>query len=157
VKRITQLDGARGVAIHSVCLHYALHIKLLWAGVDLFFILSGFTGVLRNARTTSLGPYFANFYARRARWIVIPYIVALLLMSIFFGFAWTGSWYFYLGLTNFLMPLNIPHPTAFDPLWSLAIEEQFYLVWPFAVYFLSKGRGSSTCRIEHVHCAEGAR
>lgn len=142
MKRIRQLDGMRALAILSVFAHHAFKIKLLWMGVDLFFILSGFliTSVLLNARQNPLGSYFAGFYARRGRRIVVPYVAALLVMSIFFGFAWTRHWYLYVGLTNLLLPLHIPHPTAFDPLWSLAVEEQFYLVWPFAVYFLSERR-----------------
>jgi len=80
----------------------------------------------------------ACFYARRARRILPPYLLTLLVMTFFFGIAWATEWYWYLGLTNFLQPLRIPHPHAFDPLWSLAVEEQFYLVWPFAVYFLKE-------------------
>ena len=140
MKRITQLDGTRGLAILAVFFHHAFHLKLLWAGVDLFFILSGFliTGVLLSAKRHSLSGYFAHFYSRRARRILVPYLLSILALSLFFGFAWATHWYFYLGLTNFLLPLNIPHPEAFDPLWSLAVEEQFYVVWPFAVYFLSE-------------------
>jgi peptidoglycan/LPS O-acetylase OafA/YrhL len=48
--------------------------------------------------------------------------------------------YFYILLTNLLGPLHIAAPIAFAPLWSLAVEEQFYIFWPFAVYFLSERR-----------------
>lgn len=142
LKRITQLDGVRGVAILTVFAHHALHIRLLWAGVDLFFILSGFliTGVLLDARQRSLGVYFTRFYARRARRILVPYLLALLILSLFVGFAWLRQWFFYLGLMNFLAPLGIPEPSAFGPFWSLAVEEQFYLIWPFAVYLLTERR-----------------
>jgi len=138
--RIRQLDGVRALAILAVFLHHALKIKMLWMGVDLFFILSGFliTGVLLNAKQKSLGHYFARFYERRARRILGPYILTLFVMSLFVGFAWAKHWYLYILLTNLLQPLSIPHPVAFDPLWSLAVEEQFYLVWPFAVYFLTE-------------------
>jgi len=60
--------------------------------------------------------------------------------SFFFGVAWLRHWYLYVLLTNLLLPLHIPRPIAFDPLWSLAVEEQFYLAWPFAVYFLDERR-----------------
>jgi len=138
-KHIPQLDSVRAIAILVVFIHHALKIKLMWTGVDLFFILSGFliTGVLLDARQNSLGDYFARFYARRALRILPPYLLALAMVGLFWGWKWLQYWYFYILLTNFLLPLHIPHPTAFDPLWSLAVEEQFYIFWPFAVYFLS--------------------
>ncbi|HEV2215489.1 MAG TPA: acyltransferase [Terracidiphilus sp.] len=140
MKRIPQLDGIRAVAILAVFFHHSLHIKLLWAGVDLFFILSGFliTNVLLDAKHHSLGGYFEHFYSRRARRILAPYLLTLFIASFFVGLAWMRHWYFYLLFTNFLQPLGIQLPRAFEPLWSLAVEEQFYLVWPFAVYFLSE-------------------
>lgn len=109
-------------------------------GVDLFFVLSGFliTGILLESKRQSLRAYFAHFYERRARRILMPYVLLLLVVSLLFGTAWMQHWYFYILLTNFLKPLNIPLPDAFVPLWSLAVEEQFYLMWPFAVYFLSE-------------------
>jgi len=146
-QRIPQLDGVRALAILAVFVHHALHVKLLWMGVDLFFILSGFliTGVLLDAKKHTLGKYFSQFYERRARRILIPYVLFLALASLVFGVAWMQHWYLYILLTNFLMPLRIPRPAAFDPLWSLAVEEQFYLVWPFAVYFLGGRRLRQFC------------
>lgn len=140
MKRIPQLDSIRAFAILAVFIHHAFRIKLLWMGVDLFFVLSGFliTGVLISAKHHGIGGYFAHFYARRARRILAPYLLLLLVASFFFGVSWMRHWYLYVLLTNFLLPLHIPHPVVFDPLWSLAVEEQFYLVWPFAVYFLSE-------------------
>jgi peptidoglycan/LPS O-acetylase OafA/YrhL len=128
------------MAILAVFVHHALKVKMLWMGVDLFFILSGFliTGVLLKAKEQKLGTYFAQFYGRRARRILGPYILTLLVVGLLFGFAWTKYWYLYILLANFLLPLHILRPTAFDPLWSLAVEEQFYLFWPFATYFLTE-------------------
>ncbi len=147
MSRIRQLDGLRALAIVSVFLHHALHVKLLWMGVDLFFVLSGFliTGVLTDAKRYSLAGFFGHFYSRRVRRILAPYLLMLFLASFIFGTAWLKHWYLYILLTNLLLPLGIPHPTAFDPLWSLAVEEQFYLVWPFAVYFLSTRRLRQLC------------
>jgi peptidoglycan/LPS O-acetylase OafA/YrhL len=65
--------------------------------------------------------------------------------SLVLGVGWMKHWYFYILLTNFLAPLGIPHPGEFSPLWSLAVEEQFYLVWPFAVYFLNARQLKRLC------------
>jgi peptidoglycan/LPS O-acetylase OafA/YrhL len=46
--------------------------------------------------------------------------------------------YLYAFLMNFIYPLRVSAPLPFAPLWSLAVEEQFYLLWPLAVYFLSE-------------------
>ncbi len=137
--RIRQLDGIRAVAILAVFLHHALHVRLAWMGVDLFFVLSGFliTGVLLKTKRHIPQRFFSHFYARRARRILAPYLLLLIVASGFVGLAWLQHWYFYLFLANFLMPLHITHPVVFDPLWSLAVEEQFYILWPLAVYLLS--------------------
>jgi len=147
MQRIRQLDSLRALAILAVFVHHALKVKLLWMGVDLFFVLSGFliTGVLLNAKGHSLRGFFAHFYGRRARRILAPYLVFLAVASLFVGLSWLRHWYLYILLTNLLFPLHIPHPAAFDPLWSLAVEEQFYLLWPFAVYFLSERRLKQLC------------
>jgi peptidoglycan/LPS O-acetylase OafA/YrhL len=145
--RIRQLDGVRALAILAVFLHHALRIKLMWAGVDLFFVLSGFliTGVLLNTRQRPLGGFFAHFYSRRARRILVPYLLFLAVASIFLGSGWLHYWYFYILLTNLLRTLGIPVPQALLPLWSLAVEEQFYLVWPLAVYFLNERALKKLC------------
>lgn len=116
-------------------------------GVDLFFVLSGFliTGVLLDIKDKPLGDFFAHFYARRVRRILVPYLIFLLVASLFLGISWMKHWYLYILLTNFLQPLGIPHPDQFDPLWSLAVEEQFYLLWPFAVYFLNTRQLRKLC------------
>ena len=139
-KRIDQLDGIRGVALLSVFLHHTYHVPLLWGGVDLFFILSGFliTGILLKQKEGSLKHYFGHFYGRRARRILPPYLLLLLLTVLLHGVGWLRYWYFYPFAMNFLIPLHVPHPGALDILWSLAVEEQFYFVWPWAVYYLSE-------------------
>lgn len=137
--RITALDGVRGFAILAVLLHHAFKVKLLWMGVDLFFVLSGFliTTILVRSKGPSFRSYIGHFYRRRAQRILPPYLLLLIVGSIIYGTWWLHEWYFYLGAMNFLKVLNLPAmPVA--PLWSLAIEEQFYLVWPLAVFFLNR-------------------
>jgi peptidoglycan/LPS O-acetylase OafA/YrhL len=134
--RITQLDGVRALAIGAVFLHHAFHVKLLWMGVDLFFILSGFliTGILIGKRNLTLSDYFGHFYERRARRILPPYLLFLVVVSLLFGFSsWAHHWYLYLFLMNLILALHVSSPEVMEILWSLAVEEQFYLFWPFIV------------------------
>ena len=139
-KRIVQLDGIRAIAIGAVFLHHSLGVRMLWMGVDLFFVLSGFliTGILMQQRTRSLGRYLGRFYRRRTQRILPPYVLLLVVTSFFFGISWMRHAYMYIFLMNMIKPLNIDQPGALSPLWSLAVEEQFYLFWPFAVYFFSE-------------------
>src|SRR5579864_1940332 len=140
MQRIRQLDGVRALAILAVFVSHSFAIRFLWMGVDVFFVLSGFliTGVLLDRKQVELGAYLRGFYGRRARRILAPYVIFLALASLVMGVAWMRYWYFYIFLANLLQPLHISFPGAFGPLWSLAVEEQFYLVWPLAVYFLSE-------------------
>ncbi len=140
VKRIDQLDGIRAVAIAAVFIHHTLHVKLLWMGVDLFFILSGFliTGILVDNKTHGLKQYFGHFYKRRVRRILPPYLLVLTITSVLFGISWARHWYYYFFLMNFVLAFHIPHPQSLDILWSLAVEEQFYLLWPLIIYFFSE-------------------
>jgi peptidoglycan/LPS O-acetylase OafA/YrhL len=158
-RRIPQLDGVRGIAILLVMLHNqretfpSLHLDRLfangWMGVDLFFVLSGFliTGILLDTRHAE--NYFGTFYVRRSLRIWPLYVALLVFMFAVvprFGaaeartvFEKSSPWWAY---PLFLQNLLVPVPTsAAGPLavtWSLAIEEQFYLVWPFVVRFLSR-------------------
>jgi peptidoglycan/LPS O-acetylase OafA/YrhL len=139
--RVSQLDGIRAVAITLVFFNHAFRLPLFWFGVDLFFVLSGYliTGVLLSRRSNSLGMYFGHFYERRARRILPPYLVLLVVVSAFYGVSsWGRHWYFYLFLMNLILPLHISEPKAMAVLWSLAVEEQFYLIWPLAVRYLSE-------------------
>ncbi|MGA7817200.1 acyltransferase family protein [Caballeronia sp.] len=137
--RIVALDGLRAIAVLAVFLQHALKAPL-WMGVDLFFIISGFliTGILvdRKARGQS---YFTHFYSRRARRILPPYLLLLVVSSLLFGLGWAAHWpWFAFFATNIGVSIgDIGHPSL-NVLWSLAVEEQFYLVWPFVVLFTSE-------------------
>jgi peptidoglycan/LPS O-acetylase OafA/YrhL len=163
---VPALDGIRGLAIIIVMLgHFAYGfqdttpadtaLKTLmqtgWAGVDLFFVLSGFliTGILLEAKGASY--YFRNFYARRVLRIFPAYYAFLFLFFVAFPRivhpdpagpfgGWNAAqWWFWGYASNFqiLFPAW-PRPLPLTHLWSLAVEEQFYLVWPAVVLLASK-------------------
>lgn len=155
------LDGLRGIAIILVLLHHftvlrpattldasLMQVPILgWSGVDLFFVLSGFliTGILIDARGSDR--YFASFYARRTLRIFPLYYLVVFLSLIVLPL--TPFWYdllagpgapreplpYWLYLTNFAVAARdrFLHGVL-DIAWSLAIEEQFYLLWPAIVW-----------------------
>ena len=157
------LDGLRGLAILLVLLlHFTTDMELPagtvaagvrsafqigWIGVDLFFVLSGFliTGILVDNKGS--GRYFSAFYARRALRILPVYFLAVfaafhLLPRVFQDFDTGGvrtEAAFWLFLTNFK---ELPYQLArtVGHFWSLAIEEQFYLMWPLVVFLTSSTR-----------------
>lgn len=132
------------MAIALVALfHFAPTIGVVaasgWIGVDLFFVISGFliTGICLDHR----GPgFFRAFYGRRALRILPPYFALLgvfAVVSLFalgrlpIGFGWMATF-----LTNLPMARAGDAsvvPLAASHLWSVAVEEQFYLLWPFCV------------------------
>ena len=107
--RITQLDGLRAIAIAAVFIHHAFEVKLLWMGVDLFFVLSGFliTGILFNQKNRAFGKYIGGFYQRRAKRILPAYVVVLIITAIIFGIGWLRYWYLYIGAMNFMVPFML--------------------------------------------------
>jgi peptidoglycan/LPS O-acetylase OafA/YrhL len=139
-EHIKALDGLRGIALLVVFMHHAFHLKLLWMGVDLFFILSGFliTGILLKNKQQAFGPYIRQFYARRIRRILPAYVVFLFVISCVFGLAWMHHWNLYFGLMNVINWKGIHQPGVMSSLWSLAVEEQFYVLWPLAVFLLNR-------------------
>ena len=138
--RILQLDGLRAVAILAVFLNHTLHVPLTWAGVDIFFVLSGFliTGILLQ-RKVSGGGYFSYFYKRRAFRILPAYALTVLVYIKFFTWWAFQPWwlfaFFGMNLQNFFFHGHIFFPL---PLWSLAVEEQFYFVWPIVILLVSE-------------------
>ncbi len=126
--RDPSLDVVRGSAALAVLL---CHTRLDWAagawGVDVFFVLSGFLITTRLlARPEPLG----SFYARRARRILPLYVVHVLL-AVALGMHPPSSLApLLLGLGN-VFPLPVPGaPLPSAVLWSVAVEEHFYLAWP---------------------------
>jgi peptidoglycan/LPS O-acetylase OafA/YrhL len=138
--RIPQLDGLRAVAILSVFLDHTLRVPLTWAGVDVFFVLSGFliTGILLK-RKASGGAYFKYFYQRRVFRILPPYILTIIVFGLAFSWQAFRPWpmFAFFGM-NLQRSLGFTHMWNPLPLWSLAVEEQFYLLWPFVILFFSE-------------------
>ena len=121
-----------------------------WMGVDLFFVLSGFliTGILLDVRTPRNA--LRNFYARRVLRIVPLYVVFLLFIMLAapaLGLSsieetaklrHTQLWYWTYTMNILVAHANWGATTLLvSHLWSLAVEEQFYLLWPVAVLLLS--------------------
>jgi peptidoglycan/LPS O-acetylase OafA/YrhL len=161
MRRIRQLDAIRGLAVFAVLVHNtdaypSLHLGLIatngWMGVDLFFVLSGFliTGILVDAKETE--GYFKNFYARRCLRVWPLYYSAILFMLVVLPLlrpseaqavfsARSSPWWAYLVfLQNFLVPVPTMAAGLLGVTWSLAVEEQFYLVWPLVVRFCSESQ-----------------
>jgi peptidoglycan/LPS O-acetylase OafA/YrhL len=138
MKHQPQLDGLRALAVLMVLAHHVFHAPVLWAGVDLFFVLSGYliTGILlRDCERMSFGGMLGNFYLRRAQRILPAYVLFLAIAALFVGAELRALWPYYAGFAQ-----NVPYafgrtPTPLTPLWSLAVEQHFYLVWPVLVYF----------------------
>ena len=110
-------------------------------GVSLFFVLSGFliTRILLNSKEDS--NYFINFFSRRSLRIFPLYflflIIYIFIVPIFIdNHNITSCWYYWVYLQNIAITFNwvINGPLHF---WSLAVEEHFYMVWPFLVYFFN--------------------
>ncbi|MGH8461585.1 MAG: acyltransferase family protein [Stenotrophobium sp.] len=142
-KQILQLDGVRAVAFVAVLLSHAGYPGyLFWSSVDLFFVLSGFliTGILLSQKKDE--NFFKIFYTRRFLRI-LPAFYAVLFISLFVlqRVSKDQTISVALFLANIYMPFaDLSKVTdsywALGPYWSLALEEQFYLLWPLLVYTL---------------------
>jgi peptidoglycan/LPS O-acetylase OafA/YrhL len=152
---IPELQGLRGLAVLAVVMYHC-HPRLEgtwmyyaslwgWAGVNLFFVLSGFliTSILLEARGKPR--YFRNFYGRRALRIWPVYVLVLVVCYLnapwFIGPTVTEAirsapWWAYLLFVQNLFHLALP--PAITPTWSLAIEEQYYFLWAPLVRMLER-------------------
>jgi peptidoglycan/LPS O-acetylase OafA/YrhL len=175
-QRLPALDGLRGLAILLVLVfHFGNHlapatpaqilfrrvVDVGWVGVDLFFVVSGFliTGILLDTRQSS--GYFSRFYIRRLLRIAPIYYLFIasnvLLLPLLLLEAQPvrdlvdRQWWFWSYTANVMMGLYGDHsaPLFTAAMWSLAIEEQFYLLWPFVVWF-SGARLLTVCAVAMV-------
>jgi peptidoglycan/LPS O-acetylase OafA/YrhL len=178
--RIPELDGIRGIAILLVAFYHLYQIvpsnpattalyhlvRVGWSGVDLFFVLSGFliTGILIDSRKSPV--YFRDFYWRRTLRIFPLYFATLAFFFLIvptlishFGknasVALSDQIWYWTYFSNWRSGTG--HDIAqLTHMWSLSIEEQFYLLWPLIVWFLPSRWLLSTC-IALIVLSHGAR
>jgi peptidoglycan/LPS O-acetylase OafA/YrhL len=141
------LDGIRGIAIIDVMLFHYTWLSVGWAGVQIFFVLSGFliTSILFADQRLPLGTYLKRFYWRRCLRIFPLYFGYLALVSVAFAAAgvpaaFRNQWPYLFSYTfnfDFLLR-DRNYSQVLGHLWSLSVEEQFYLVWPVLVYMLPR-------------------
>ena len=164
------LDGVRAVAVLAVI---AYHFQYLWArggflGVDVFFVLSGYliTGLLLAEHARSGGIEFAGFWLRRARRLLPGLLLMLAVVALWVGatsspfdlglrrddLMWTlfygANWHFVAAGRDYFAQLGSASPVQHT--WSLAVEEQFYVVWPLVVgaaMWLSRGRSGAVAGV----------
>jgi peptidoglycan/LPS O-acetylase OafA/YrhL len=144
------IEGMRAVAVGLVVLYHGFHVPFTggFVGVDVFFVISGFliTGLLLHEKARTERISISRFYARRVRRI-LPAATLVVLATVFATYYWLGfiagnqiagdaKWtavfaaniHFGLLGTDYLGS-QLP-PSPLQHMWSLGVEEQFYLVWP---------------------------
>ncbi|HUO48870.1 MAG TPA: acyltransferase family protein [Acidimicrobiales bacterium] len=180
---LPSLDGLRAVAVCGVVLY---HLRVGWLrggylGVDLFFVLSGFliTSLLVEERAATGGIGLRSFWSRRARRLLPALLAMLVALSAFTvltrhdtavpvdlgtlradalgTLAYVANWHQLLAHQSYFAQFAGPSPLQHT--WSLAIEEQFYVVWPLAVLgllALVRRRGVLPAGRWRRHAAVGA-
>ncbi|BBB96979.1 MULTISPECIES: acyltransferase family protein [Bradyrhizobium] len=131
--RSESLDALRGLAISAVIARHYFEFKYGMLGVDLFFVVSGFLigGILLDSREQP--GYFSSFYGRRAFRILPLYWLLLLIAT-------PDHWGYYLFFLQAVPWLQFSYPMT-EPTfvsWTLAIEEQFYLILPLLIWSLPR-------------------
>jgi peptidoglycan/LPS O-acetylase OafA/YrhL len=159
------IDGLRALAVLAVILFH-FHVAYIdggYVGVDVFFVLSGY--LITNLIDVGLrrqGFSFAHFYERRARRILPALIITCALCAVAaavlfvphdlreFGKSLKGAAFFYSNVVFAQATGYFAEPLSMKPLlhtWSLAVEEQFYLLYPPLLYALHRASGGSRVRL----------
>jgi peptidoglycan/LPS O-acetylase OafA/YrhL len=160
------LDGIRALAVGGVLLY---HLDVDWAaggflGVEVFFVLSGFliTGLLFGEWRRTGGIDLVGFYRRRARrllpalfllLIVVTALAAVALREelgrlrgdVLAALAYVTNWYLVANQQSYFQALG--RPPLLQHLWSLAIEEQYYVLWPVGLLLLARLARGRTSRV----------
>ena len=157
VRHISSIDGLRAIAVTAVVLY---HLGISWIpggflGVDLFFVISGYviTRLILDSINQSSALDLRAFYAARLRRIYPGFIFMVICTIIFIGvwapeaikrfltdlpYALTGSINWYLVARNQDYFETIGRPPLLQHTWSLAVELQFYLIWPIILLTVLK-------------------
>jgi len=157
VRHISSIDGLRAIAVTAVVLY---HLGISWIpggflGVDLFFVISGYviTRLILDSINQSSALDLRAFYAARLRRIYPGFIFMVICTIIFIGvwapeaikrfltdlpYALTGSINWYLVAKNQDYFETIGRPPLLQHTWSLAVELQFYLIWPIILLTVLK-------------------
>jgi len=141
------LDGFRALAVLMVVMIHSQWLPFGWVGVQMFFVLSGFliTGILVASNGQKFPDYIGYFYWKRGLRIWPLFFLFLALTAISYRtvglpLGFSACWPTLVTYTyNFLRIWKQYDSNWFGHFWTLCLEEQFYLVWPFIVYFLSMG------------------
>jgi peptidoglycan/LPS O-acetylase OafA/YrhL len=148
MKHIKSLDGLRGLSILLVILVHYHYLDIGWIGVEIFFVLSGFliTTILLEQKGLPFENYLKKFYWRRVLRIFPIYFSYLFILTIAYvifkkPYLFNEQWPFLYSYTyNFSKIYYRGYfvNNYYGHLWSLSIEEQFYMVWPLLIFFLSE-------------------
>ncbi len=164
---IVGLDGLRAIAFLGVLAYHTNILRFGWMGVQLFFVLSGFliTNILlRMKETLKRGDFFKKFYGRRALRILPLYYLYLLALTLlvvilpninleplvkdysrdFHQNIWASVFYvsdFFFASASYIKTWQFTH------LWSLSVEEQFYLVWPLLIFLTPQKYFKKLCLV----------
>lgn len=175
MKRLTGLDGLRGIAVIAVVLYHA-DLGIVsggFLGVDVFFVLSGYliTTLLLDEIVISEKIDRAAFYIRRIRRLFPALIIVLLTAIVAAGFwahdaaygvrrdlpwalTFVLNWsYLFFNQSYFV---NLSRPPLLQHLWSLSIEEQFYVIWPLVLIGLSRFKRVNLGKLVFITASLGA-
>jgi len=145
IQHVESFDGVRGFAVIIVALYHGSYgfVPGGFIGVDLFFVLSGYliTSLLQREFFSTGNISLSKFYARRALRLIPAMIICVIFCNILWSYtvlpngniqsmATISSLLYFTDLMSDYVCGNMAH------LWSLSVEEHFYLIWPFALLFI---------------------
>lgn len=143
-----QMDGLRFIAVSAVLVeHFAFfigqHLHAGFFGVDLFFVISGFLiteGLLMNKEQKMPGKkIISQFYIKRfLRIFPIYYLVLFIALFTYPPFTEIAPYAFTYTVNYYEAITGNSAPMAFSHFWSLSVEEQFYIFWPFIAVFFAR-------------------